>query len=235
MFNPTTEADVDSSRLRNGELVAGIGGIALFLFLFFDWFGNVGGFSGASLDGWSGLGGDFTGFLVALTSVVGVALAVLAAAGQRLNVPLPRGALTAGLGSMTVLIILWRFFANPGDLKIGIFLGLAAAVAIAAGALMALSEDGFRPLVAVASARTTAVAASSAPAATPKPPPKASGSTKRTTVKKGSAKKVSAKQASAKSPAKKKSTKKNSAKKTTGKKSGSRTTGAKRSSGSRKK
>jgi hypothetical protein len=162
---------VDSSRLRTGELVAGGGGIALFVFLFFDWFGGVGGFTGNSLDGWDGLGGDVTGFIVALTCVAGPALATLALAGQRVNIPAPRGAVTAALGSLSVLIILWRFFANPGDLKIGIFLALAAAVAVAAGAIMALREDGFQPLVPVAAARTTAVAAASAPPATPKPRP----------------------------------------------------------------
>jgi hypothetical protein len=86
-------------------------------------------------------------------------LAVLCAAGQRLNVPVPRGGVTAMLGSLSVLIILWRFFANPGDLKFGIFLGLAAAVAVAAGALTALAEEGVRPLVATAPAAPTNAAA----------------------------------------------------------------------------
>jgi hypothetical protein len=180
-LNPTDgEAAVDASRLRTGEIVAGGGGIALFVFLFFDWFGSVGGLDGVSVDGWTGLGSDFTGFIVALSCVSGVALAVLAATGQRLNISVPRGGLTAALGSLTVLIILWRFFANPGDLKIGIFLGLAAAVAITVGALMALAEDGFQPLVAVASASTTTVAAATAPPANPSPPPAVAGSAPQT-------------------------------------------------------
>jgi hypothetical protein len=145
---------LDSSRLRTGELVAGIGGVLLFVFLFFDWFSG-GGFTG-NLDGWDGLGSDVTGFIVFLTSVAGVALALLAVLGQRVNVPLPRGGVTALLGSLSVAIILWRFFANPGDLKIGIFLGLAAAVAIACGAIAALREDGVEPLVAVPGGRTRA-------------------------------------------------------------------------------
>jgi hypothetical protein len=162
---------LDSSRLRTGELVAGIGGVALFLFLFFDWFGG-GGFGG-SLDGWDGLGSDFSGFIVALTSVAGVALALLAASGQRVNIPLPRGGVTALLGSLSVAIILWRFFANPGDLKVGIFLGLAAAVAIAVGAIMALREDGIEPLIAVRGGRTRAASASAPTAEAPAAPPAA--------------------------------------------------------------
>jgi hypothetical protein len=32
---------LDSSRLRRGEIVAGLGGVALFVFLFFDWFSGM--------------------------------------------------------------------------------------------------------------------------------------------------------------------------------------------------
>jgi hypothetical protein len=157
---------VDSSRLRTGEMVAGIGGIALFVFLFIDWFGA--GFEGFDdgVSGWDGLGTDVTGFIVFLAAVAGPALALLAMAGQRLNVPAPRGAGTAALGMLTVAIIAWRIFANPGDLKVGLFLGLAAAVAIAVGALMALREDGIEALVAVRGGRTRTAGASAA-AATP--------------------------------------------------------------------
>jgi hypothetical protein len=210
---------VDSSRLRTGELVAGIGGIALFVFLFFDWYGTLNGFRN-STDGWDVII-DLPGFLIALAGVSGIALACLAAAGQRLNIPVRRGAITAALGSLAVLLILWRMVAGSPTLKIGIFLALAAAVAIAAGALMVLSEDGFRPLVAVAATRTTAVAAASAPPATPKPSDTKKSSVKKTPAKKSSTKKTSAK----KGPAKKKAAKKST--------SGS--SGGKRSSGSRKK
>src|SRR5689334_24346417 len=98
-----------------------------------------------------------------------MALACLAAAGQRLNLPLRRGALTASLGTLAVALILWRMVAGSPTLKIGIFLALAAAIAIAVGALMALAEDGFKVLVAVPGGRTR-TAAASAPPATANPP-----------------------------------------------------------------
>jgi hypothetical protein len=195
-LKPSTEADLDSSRLRTGELVAGVGGALLFVFLFFDWFGG-GGFTG-NLNGWDGLGSDVTGFIVALTSVAGVALALLALSGQRVNVPLPRGGVTALLASLSVAIILWRFFANPGDLKVGIFLGLAATVAIAVGALMALREDGIEPLVTVPGGRTRASSATAptaeapvAPAVTPATKPAATPATK-PAARKSPAKKAAA-------------------------------------------
>jgi hypothetical protein len=196
---------LDSSRLRTGEMVAGIGGVALFVFLFFDWFGGGAEVTGSlvngtatlshpGVSGWDALT-DLPGFLIILSGISGIALAYLAAAGQRVNIPVQRGAVTALLGILAVLLILWRMFAGSPTLKIGVFLGLAAAIAITAGALMALGEDGFQPLVAVAGGRTR-VASASAPAAKPTPPPAAapaksasrsSGSTatkKRSTAKK---------------------------------------------------
>jgi hypothetical protein len=234
---------LDFSRLRTGEIVAAIGGIALFVFLFFDWF-EAGGFEGASLDGWEGLGGDFSGFIVALTSVSGVALALLAMAGQRVNIPLPRGAVTATLGTLSVLIILWRFLANPGDLEIGIFLGLLAAGAIAVGAWMALREDGFEPLLTVAGERTTTTtAAASAPAATPSPRPvtapsggsgsSGSGSGGSTATKsRSSGSKAAKSRSSGGKSAGKKSTAKGTAKKSSAKKGATKTGSRSKSSGS---
>src|SRR3954453_9342526 len=149
--------------MRTGELVAGIGGLALFVFLFFNWFGGGAEVTGSvvsgtatlshpGISGWEPLT-DLPGFLIIMSGVAGIALAYLAAAGQRVNVPVRRGATTALLGALAVLLILWRMFAGSPTLKIGVFLGLAAAIAITAGALMVLAEDGFQPLVAVAGGR----------------------------------------------------------------------------------
>jgi hypothetical protein len=235
---------LDSSRLRTGELVAGIGGIALFVFLFFDWFGG-GGFSG-NQSGWDGLGADSTGFIVALTSIAGMALGLLAMTGQRVNVPLPRGGVTAVLGSLSVAIILWRFFANPGDLKIGIFLGLAAAVAIAIGAILALREDGVEPLVSVPGGRTRAASASAptaeAPAAATTPASGRSSTgggsgTKRSTNKRSGGASASGSGArKTPSSAKGRSSSRSSGSRSGGSKSrGSRSGGTKRSSTRKKK
>jgi hypothetical protein len=241
---------LDSSRLRTGELVAGIGGVALFVFLFFDWFGGGAEVSGSlvngtatlshpGISGWDALT-DLPGFLIILSGVSGIALAYLAAAGQRVNIPVRRGAITALLGALAVLLILWRMFAGSPTLKIGVFLGLAAAIAVTAGALMALGEDGFEPLVAVAGGRTR-VASASAPAATPTPPPAAapaksasrsSGSAatkKRTTTKKKSPARSGSK---TKTKSKSSSSRSSSSKKSSSRSSGSK---SKRSTGAKKK
>jgi hypothetical protein len=173
---------LDFSRLRNGELIAGIGGLALLVFLFFDWFGGGGvEVSGnvatgtatikeAGLSGWDSLT-DLPGFLIILSGVSGIVLAGLAVAGQRVNLGgVPRGGFTAVLGSLAVALVLWEMVAGSRDLKIGVFLGLAAVAAVAIGALMALREDGYEPLVSVGGGRTRSSSAS-APAATPRARP----------------------------------------------------------------
>ena len=216
---------MDSSRLRTGELVAGIGGVALFVSLFFDWFSG-GGFTG-NLDGWDGLGADTTGLIVFLTSGAGVVLALLAMNGMRVNVPIPRGGLTALLGTLSVAIILWRFFANPGDLKIGIFLGLVAAAAIMIGAVLALREDGFEPVVAIPGGRTRAASANAPTQEAPATPAPAT----KTAAKKSAAAKSGARAPSARrSSARKTPAKKAAARKSTARKSPARKRSARRSS-----
>jgi hypothetical protein len=239
---------LDSSRLRTGELVAGIGGVALFVFLFFDWFGGGAEVSGSlvngtatlshpGISGWDALT-DLPGFLIILSGVSGIALAYLAAAGQRVNIPVRRGAITALLGALAVLLILWRMFAGSPTLKIGVFLGLAAAIAVTAGALMALGEDGFEPLVAVAGGRTR-VASASAPAATPTPPPAAApaksasrSSGSAATKKRTTTKKKSPARSGSKTKSKSSSSRSSSSKKSSSRSSGSK---SKRSTGAKKK
>jgi hypothetical protein len=201
---------VDSSRLRTGEIVAGIAGLALLVFLFFDWFGGGAEVTGSvtngtatlshpGISGWDALT-DLPGFLIILSALSGIALACLAAAGQRVNIPIRRGMITALLGALAVLLILWRMFAGSPTLKIGVFLGLAAAIAITAGALMALGEDGFEPLVAVAGGRTRAASANAPEATPPLPPtvpaPSAASSSGSTTTKRATPKKPATRSAS---------------------------------------
>jgi hypothetical protein len=129
------------SRLRAGEVLAGIAGIALFAFMFLDWFGTSGpelpevpGIENAPGVP-PGLGGD--------------TVAILAAMGSRLNLPVPRGSLAIVLGEVSAVLILWKIFDPPGDadLKIGVYLGLAASLAIALGAYLAMRDRGTDVLV----------------------------------------------------------------------------------------
>ena len=173
---------MDFSRLRTGEIIAGIAGVALLVFMFFDWFeGGGGGFEletqtqevpgvgevevptgggtaePEGVSGWDSLL-DWDGFLVLLAGLSGVALATLTAIGRRLNLGgIPRGAATAVLASLATLMIVWRWLlGDQADVEFGLFLGLAAAIALTVGALLALRAGGFEPLAAVAGGRTRA-------------------------------------------------------------------------------
>lgn len=178
---------MDFSRLRQGELVAGIGGIALILFLFFDWFQGT--------SGWSAYGGDVTGFIIALAGFTAVKFAGLAAMGKRLNIPVPRGGITLVFGSLAVLIIIWSIFVTEGEgIKFGLFLGLAAAAAIAVGALMALREGGWEPLVnAGGTAGRSPSTATTRSTTTTRPAASSSSTTRKPAAKKTAAKKRAAK------------------------------------------
>ena len=61
---------MDFSRLRQGEIIAGLAGLALIITLFLDWYGA----GDESASGWDSLT-DFDGFLIAAAGVAGIALA----------------------------------------------------------------------------------------------------------------------------------------------------------------
>lgn len=158
---------MDFSRLRTGELLAGLGGLALIGFMFLDWFGaggatvpglpDVSGIQdqipGAAsqdipgVDAWQSL--EFIDFILLLTGATGIGLAGVSAAGRRANIPLTKGVPAYLLGSLSVLLIFWRICDPPADgsLKIGIFLGLIAAAAVGIGGYMTARAEGFEPFV----------------------------------------------------------------------------------------
>ena len=161
-------------------MIAGIGGIALIVFLFFDWISGI--------SGWDSFEGGINGFIVALAGVTAVKFAGIAAMGKRLNVGIPRGGITLLLGTLATLLIIYRWLSAPPEAEIdfGLFLGLAAAAATAIGALLALREGGWEPLVNVSGSARRATSSSSSSRAT----------TKKAAAKKAPAKKRAAKRSS---------------------------------------
>jgi len=179
---------LDFSRLGRGETIAGIAGIALIIVMFLPWFAGFGGVETQTtqvapgvevntptkidndVSAWDSLQ-DLDGFLIALAGVTGIALAGLTAAGRRVSLSgFHHGSVTLWLGLLATLIILWRMLANPGDLKIGIFLGLIAAAGVAAGGFRALQDSGINALETAPGGRTKP-AASRSSTARPKPKP----------------------------------------------------------------
>lgn len=142
--------------LRTGEKIAGASGLALLIIMFLGWWG-VPGLDGAAAETAEALGvGDvsttfnawepasFLDIIWFLTAVSGIALAALAFSRTQTNMPVALSAITAGLGILSVLTILFRILSTPYDLdrKYGVFLGLLAAAGVAYGGWKAMQEEG---------------------------------------------------------------------------------------------
>lgn len=151
---------MDLNKLRTGEKIAGAAGIALLLIMFiFKWFGlevssSFGGFGGGgvSRNAWGSYG--FIDIILFITVIAAVALAALAASSTEVNLPVALSAIVAGLGILSVILIIISLISPPNfsgvDLpngvdktrKIGAFLGLIAAAAVAYGGWVAMQEEG---------------------------------------------------------------------------------------------
>jgi hypothetical protein len=114
---------MDLNRMGQGERIAAVGGLALFISLFLAWFGDVSGWEGQTT----------TDLYLAITAAVAVGAAVglgFAFPGVTMN-----GA-TALLGAVATILMLWLvLFDWPDgiDRGIGVFIALVASAAIAYG------------------------------------------------------------------------------------------------------
>jgi len=150
---------MDTSRLGRGETIAAASAVALFLIMFiFSWFGvdaSAGAFSAsAGANAFESFG--FIDLVLMLTVIVAIVGAAMSANAQSVNTPVAISSVTAGLGILSVLLILFRIISPPdfgindfGDIagvevsrKIGVFLGLIAAGGIAFGGWTAMQEEG---------------------------------------------------------------------------------------------
>lgn len=186
---------MDASRLRTGQLIAGVAGVALLLIMFiFSWYGvkdapdEFGG-----LNAWEAY--SFIDIVLFITIVVAVGLAAAAAMAQRVSLPVAASALTAGLGILSVLLILFRIIVTPdldvpeldvlglaADIELGVkfgaFLGLIAAAGIAYGGWRSMQEEGTTfagEADRIGDRDTTSDRDTSSAAPPPPPPPSSTG------------------------------------------------------------
>jgi hypothetical protein len=139
---------LDANRLTQGQLVAAVSAIALFIISFLPWFGISGG---VVVQGVGAVGGstnfslweaenplDIYLLIVILVALVPAVLA-LAGGGDAPMAPFATS-LLAGVGT---LLILYQVFDTPGDAdrKVGLFLGLIACAGIAVGGYLSMQED----------------------------------------------------------------------------------------------
>lgn len=151
---------MDVNKLNQGEKIAGIAGIILFISLFLAWYGggsfsgtvngvavNVSG-GGGSASGWESL--TYVDLIVAITAIVAIASAAMAASDSDAGLPVALSAVVTVLGALCVLLILFRIIDKPFDvpdgvsisLKFGIFVALIAAAAVTYGGYLGMQEEG---------------------------------------------------------------------------------------------
>jgi hypothetical protein len=138
--------------LSPGERLAGIGGLALLLIMFlFAWYSfGVPGVNG--LDAFDAFD-DWVDIILVFAAFAGMSLAVFGSDVARFHVSL--SVITAVLGAISSVVLLIYLISPPGvptlgeaaiEISLGrepgIWLGLAAAVAVAIGGYMTMQEEG---------------------------------------------------------------------------------------------
>jgi len=148
-------------RLSNGERIAVISAVSLFVLMFFHWFG-VKAVNTSNLlfaiqsvlpgkNAWEAL--DYIPTVLLITILATLAVAVLRATNALRKDSIPVNAVVAILGFVSVLLIVWRivdppvFYVEPtitfeGAVQFPIFLALLAAAGIAYGGFRAMREEG---------------------------------------------------------------------------------------------
>lgn len=129
---------MDLRRLRAGEWIAGVSGVVLLTSLFLPWYGG----SENDVSAWESLAA--IDVLLALVAAFGVLLAIVTAAQQVPAVPIALSALVLIVALVGVILVLLRIADVPGDVagrEWGLWLGLAGAVGIAAGAAFAMRDE----------------------------------------------------------------------------------------------
>jgi TRAP-type uncharacterized transport system fused permease subunit len=117
---------VDTSRLSQGDLIAGAGGIGLFIFLFLNWI--------LEASAWEVF--DIVDILLAAIGLGVVALVAARAMGNDIRVP--GGAGAVALAGFAATMIVLTFVLEGEERGIGLWLSLLAALAITYGGWQAM-------------------------------------------------------------------------------------------------
>jgi hypothetical protein len=131
---------MDLRRLRAGEWIAALSGVALLLSLFLPWYGD-----GAS--GWEALA--VIDIALALVAAFAVGLFLITASQPVPAVPIALSAVVTLAGLIGLVLVLIRLAFLPGAAEgreWGLWLGLAGAIGIAAGGWLAVRDERASPL-----------------------------------------------------------------------------------------
>jgi hypothetical protein len=142
---------MDLRRLRAGEWLAAVSGVALLVSLFLPWYEVEGGAHldrtlGAAMNetvsGWESL--TAIDIVLAVVAASGVLLAIVTATQRVPAVPIALSALISLFGSLGVILVLLRVLDLPdwaSGREWALWLGLAGSVGVVAGAVLAMREE----------------------------------------------------------------------------------------------
>src|ERR671914_990523 len=134
---------MDVRRLRAGEWIAALSGVALLVSLFLPWYG-----AGADGDasGWEAF--TAVDIALALVAAFGVSLLVVTASQRVPAVPIALSAIGTLVGLIGVVLVLVRLAATPDGLdgrELGVWVALIAAIGIVAGGGLAMTDERLSP------------------------------------------------------------------------------------------
>src|SRR6059058_415513 len=124
-------------KLCRGEAMAGVGGLALLLITFGPWYA----LAGVQLSAWDEL--EIGRYLLILTAAVALLLPAAVATGRSGGQAVALAAARAGtVGLVCAIYVTYRLLARPDALNpaIGIFIGLASALLVLAGATLSIRD-----------------------------------------------------------------------------------------------
>ncbi|HEY6731077.1 MAG TPA: zinc ribbon domain-containing protein [Solirubrobacterales bacterium] len=142
--------DLKLERLSSGEQIAAGSALALLVCMFFGWFN----FGFETRNAWESL--HFISPILTVVIVLILGLAFMKASEKSVG-DIPVGSMTFTLGAVATLLILYRLidpislpgaegFEPQGSVQAGVFLGLLAAVGIAAGGYLATGGTALNQL-----------------------------------------------------------------------------------------
>jgi len=123
---------MDLRRLRAGEWIVALSGVSLFVSLFLPWFDG-------GRSAWEALGA--TDLLLTVIAATTLGLVVVTATHRVPAVPIALEAIVTVLGVVAVVLILVRVLSPGGGREWGLWLALAAAVGLTAGAWTGVRDD----------------------------------------------------------------------------------------------
>ncbi len=130
--------DLVPARLRRGELLAGVSGVLLLVFLLAGkWYRH----GSQARTGWEAL--PVLRWLLLVTIAAAFALVFTQAARRAPAVPVTLSLIVTVLGVISVLALVYRVLVSPpAHEQAGAFLGLLSAIGLAYGGYLSLREEG---------------------------------------------------------------------------------------------